>query len=166
MKAHEIYKNADAQLISEMFQWLRKEEKDLYQQAIATLAVDRKLRPIFVQKKSPADQASWLHKTLRLRTSDGVGEHLFQVYFMKGQQSMLVDFCDGMDIPHDGQGSVEGELPKELDPDKLKTTVDSLLGKNDPKLVTLYLQVFNLQTLKGWQSLRETLANDDRLTLA
>jgi len=152
VKAYEIYQTADAALVTEMFTWMRENEKDLYKTAVATLAADRKLRPI--------------HKTLKLRTSDTIGEHLFQVFFMKGQQDLLISFCDGMGIKHDGEGSVDGELPKELDAEKLKTTVDSLLEKNDTKLVTLYLYVFNLQTQAGWENLTKVLKEDDRLKLA
>lgn len=149
-----------------MCQWLRSNEKALYNNALGSLAANRKLRPIFVQKKKPADQAAWLHKTLKLRTSDTVGEHLFQVWFMKSQQEILKAFCDGMEIKHDGEGQVEGELPKALDANKLKSTVDSLIGANDPKMITLYLRIFNLQTPAGWDSLSEILESDERLVLS
>ncbi|MDA8975176.1 hypothetical protein N9F50_01170 [Akkermansiaceae bacterium] len=165
MKAYEIYQNIDSTLVVEMCQWLRSNEKDLYNNALGSLAANRKLRPIFVQKKKPADQAAWLHKTLKLRTSDTIGEHLFQVWFMKGQQEILKAFCDGMDIKHDGEGQVEGELPETLDADKLKSTVDTLVGANDPKMITLYLSIFNLQTPAGWDTLSEILKSDERLVL-
>ncbi len=166
VKAYEIYQTVDPALVSEMFSWMKDNETDLYKTAIASLAADRKLRPIFVQKKTFPDQVAWLQKTLKLRTSDSIGEHLLQVWFMKGQQELLISFCDGMGIEHDGEGSVDGELPKSLDAAKLKTTIDSLLEKKDPKLVTLYLTVFNLQTATGWESLTKALESDERLKLA
>lgn len=166
VKAYEIYQEIDSALVVEMCQWLRANEKELYHTALASLAANRKLRPIFVQKKKPEEQAAWLHKTLKLRTSDTVGEHLFQVWFMKGQQDILKAFCDGMDIEHDGEGQVEGDLPETLDADKLKSTIDTLLEKNNATLVTVYLLVFNLQTQSGWKSLTEALTNDERLKLA
>ncbi|MGJ8695335.1 MAG: hypothetical protein ACSHYF_03395 [Verrucomicrobiaceae bacterium] len=166
MNAYEIYQEIDHSLVSDMCQWLRTNEKELYNTAVGSLAANRKLRPIFVQKKSPADQAAWLHKTLKLRTSDTVGEHLFQVWFMKGQQDILKTFCDGMGIEHDGSGQVEGDLPETLDADKLKTTTDSLLEGNDSKLITLYLRIFNLQRPNGWDTLAALLESDDRLKLA
>ena len=45
---------------------------------------------------------------------------------MKGQQPLLIDFCDSMGIEHNGEGSVEGDLPETLDDEKLKATVDTL----------------------------------------
>ncbi|MEN8772093.1 MAG: hypothetical protein ABF379_05205 [Akkermansiaceae bacterium] len=166
MNAFEIYQKIAPSLVSDMFLWIRESDRQLYKSAIATLTANRNLRPIFVEKKSVVDQIAWLHKTLKLKTSDTIGEHLFQVYFMKGQQELLIGFCDGMGIEHDGEGSVEGALPDTLDNDKLKSTIDSLVEAHDPKLVTLYLQVFNLQTKDGWENLANSLESDERLTLA
>lgn len=166
VKAFEIYQKIDPSPVSEMFFWIRENDRQLYKSAIATLTANRNLRPVFVEQKSVADQIAWLHKTLKLKTSDTIGEHLFQVYFMKGQQELLMGFCDGMGIKHDGEGSVEGALPDTLNSEKLKSTVDSLVEKHDPKLVTLYLRIFNLQTQNGWKNLAQTLESDERLVLA
>jgi hypothetical protein len=166
MKAFEIYQTIDPSLVSDLFLWLRENERQLYKSAVANLTAARKLRPVFVEKKPVPEQIAWLHKTLKLRSSDTIGEHLFQLYFMKGQQELLKAFCDGMGIEHDGEGSVEGSLPETLDDEKLKSTIDSLLESNDPKLVALYLHIFNLQTKDGWDNLSECLKNDERLSLA
>jgi len=166
VNAFEIYQKIDPSLVSDMFLWIRENDRPLYKSGIATLTANRKLRPVFVEKKSVPDQIAWLHKTLKLRTSDTVGEHIFQVYFMAGHKDLLTGFCDGMDIPHDGEGSVEGALPETLDDEKLKATVNALVGTHDPRLVTLYLRVFNLQTPDGWKNLEELLEQDDRLVLA
>lgn len=166
VNAYEIYQAIDPALVTDLFTWLRNEEKDLYKNTVATLAQDRKLRPVFVQKKTVPDQIAWLHKTLKLKSTDMMGEHLFQIWFMKGQQDLLVTFCDAMEIEHDGSGSVEGELPETIDAEKLKGAVDALLEKNDAKLVTAYLYIFNLQNGTGWDSITDILASDDRLKLA
>lgn len=166
MNAYEIYQAIDPALITDLFTWLRAEERDLYKNTVATLAQDRKLRPVFVQKKSVPDQISWLHKTLKLKSTDMMGEHLFQIWFMKGQSDLLVTFCDAMGIEHDGSGSVEGELPETIDADKLKGAIDALLEKNDAKLVTLYLHIFNIQNETGWETITNALESDDRLKLA
>ena len=117
MKTHEIYQQLDPALVQEMFLFFRETERDLYKSAVSSLASNRKLRPVFIQKKPVPEQIAWLHKTLKLRSSDIIGEHLFQAWFMKGQQPLLVDFCDAMDIPHNGEGTVEGDLPEDLDVD-------------------------------------------------
>ncbi|MDG0994892.1 MAG: hypothetical protein P8O22_09180 [Akkermansiaceae bacterium] len=166
MHAYELFQNVKPSIVQDMFQWYRNEDRNLYKTALNSLATNRKLRLAFLQKKPVADQIEWMHKTLQLKTSDMIGEHLLQVYFMKGQESMLVIFCDSMEIPHDGKGQVEGVLPEILDAGKLKTAVDALLEKNDPALVSLYLHTFNIQTPDGWNELGEILKNDERLKLS
>ena len=165
MRPHEIFKAVEPAIVTELFSTFRDEDRDVYKSALASLAQSRKLRPVFVQKKSIADQIAWMHKTLKLRGSDTVGEHLLQVWFMKFQQPLLIRFCDGMGIEHNGEGSVEGTLPTELDSDKLGETVDGLFADFNPRIVSLYLNLFNLQRPGGWDALETLLSDDDRVRL-
>jgi hypothetical protein len=166
VKAHELYTTADPALVTQMLDWFRDNDRNVYKSAVATLAQSRKLRPVFIQKKPLADQYAWILKTLRTRQADTIGEHLLQAWFMAGNQEMLAKFCDAMGIEHDGKGSVTGDLPEEMDAAKLDEAVDSLVATYDPRLVALYLHVFNLQTPGGWDALTGKLAADSRLTLA
>lgn len=166
VKAHELYTAADPALVTQMLDWFREHDRNVYKSAVATLAQTKKLRPVFVQKKPLPEQYAWILKTLRGKPADTIGEHLLQAWFMAGNQELLATFCDAMGIEHDGKGSVTGDLPEELDAAKLDAAVDALLAGHDPKLVTLYLRVFNLQTPGGWESLSGKLEADARLTLA
>ena len=166
MKAHELYTAADPALVTQMLDWFRDHDRNVYKSAVSTLAQSRKLRLVFIQKKPLAEQYAWILKTLRNRQSDTIGEHLLQAWFMAGNQPMLAKFCNVMGIAHDGKGSVTGDLPAEIDAARLDQAVDSLVGEFDPKLVALYLHVFNLQTSGGWDSLTGKLAADPRLALA
>ena len=166
MKAHQIYQTIDPAVIEDMFRWMRTEERNLYKTTLSSLGQARKLRLVFLQKKSVDDQIAFMHKILKLKTQDLVGEHLLQVWFMKGHQDLLRTFCDRMEIEHDGNGQVVGDLPETLDDTKLASTIDRLLEMFDPKVVALYFQVFNLQTATGWDNLTKILEEDDRLKLA
>lgn len=166
VKSYEIYTAADPEIVTTMLDWFRDHDRNVYKSTVATLAQSRKLRPVFVQKKPLADQYAWILKTLRMKSSEAIGEHLLQAWLMAGNQEMLAAFCDAMGIEHDGKGSVTGDLPDEIDAAKLDAAVDELLGKFDPKLVTLYLRVFNLQAPGGWTALGEKLESDERLKLA
>ena len=166
MKAHELYAVVDPAVVTQILDWFRINDRNVYKSAVATLAGNRKLRPVFIQKKPLAEQYAWIHKTLKLNACDAIGEQLMQAYLMAGQQSMLAMFCDGMGIPHDGKGVVAGDLPKQLDPERLATTIDRLIDLFDPKLFTLYLRCFNLQHPGGWTELTAILESDERLTLA
>lgn len=166
VKAYEIYAAAAPSVINDMLDWFRANDRNIYKSAVATLAANRKLRPVFIEKKSLPDQYQWFRKTLALKPCDTIGEHLMQAYLMAGQQSLLAMFCDGLAIPHDGKGSVAGELPKEIDKERLDATVDKLVDVFDPKIVTLYLRCFNLQRPDGWEEITTKLAEDERLKLA
>lgn len=165
VRPHEIFKEVEPAIVTELFTTFREEDRDVYKSALASLAQSRKLRAVFVQRKSVAEQIAWMHKTLKLRGSDTVGEHLLQVWFMKFQQPLLVRFCDGMGIEHNGEGSVEGALPDELDEDKLNETVDGLYADFNPRIVSLYLNLFNLQRPGGWEALENLISNDHRVRL-
>jgi hypothetical protein len=166
VKAHEIYTAVDPAIVTGMLDWFRANDRNVYKSAVATLAGNRKLRPVYVQKKPLPEQYAWIHKTLKIHACDTIGEHLLQAYLMAAQQSLLAMFCDGMGIPHDGKGSVVGDLPKKLDPERLATTVDRLVDVFDPKILTLYLRCFNLQVPGGWPELTAKLESDGRLVLA
>jgi len=166
VKAHEIYQSLAPELLHQMLDWFRDNERSVYQNALATVAGKRNLRPVFIQRKPLPDQYAWIVKTLKLRSCDTIGEHMLQAWFLAGQQPLLAAFCDAVGIPHDGKGSVEGDLPEEIDAAKLDTAVDELLGSYDPRLVTLYLHVFNMQIPGGWQAMSAKLESDERLKLA
>ena len=164
MKAFQIFQNISAETGGQIIEFFREEDRDTYRATLASLAQQRRLRPIFVQRKSRDAQIAWMLKTLQLKQCDGVCEHLLQTWLMKGYQDVLVAFLDGVGIEHDGKGEVE-DLPDEVDAKKLKSTVDSLLGEYDHELVAIYLHTFNLQKLDGWEAITALLDSDDRLKL-
>jgi hypothetical protein len=166
VKAHELYTAVDPALVTQILDWFRANDRNVYKSAVATLASNRKLRPVYVQKKSMVEQYAWIHKTLKLPACETIGEHLLQAYLMAGQQSLLSMFCDGMGIPHDGKGSVVGDLPKKLDAERLKATHERLADIFEHKLLTAYYHCFNMQISGGWPEMNELLASDERLALA
>ncbi len=166
MKSHEIYSNLDPAIVTGMLDWFREHNRNVYKSVIASVAKERKLRPVFIQQKPLAEQYEWILKNLKVKMFDSIGEHIMQAYLMSAQQSMLSMFCDGLGIPHDGKGSVVGDLPKALDEERLNETIDRLVDVFDPKMLTLYLRCFNLQTPGGWPVLTAKFESDPRLVLA
>ena len=162
MKAYQIFQSISPNLSIEIFSFLRSDEKETYQGLVASLAEQRKLRPIFILKKTPDDQIAWLCKTARLKFADGVDEHILQIWLLNQQRALLISFLDSMGIEHDGEGSVDN-LPDELDADKLKKTADQMLENNPEEIVKVYLHVFQMQRPGGWPTLGELLENEPRL---
>ncbi len=164
MTACDIFKSISPELGSEVLGFIQKNHKDVFRATVTTLAPQRKLRPVFVERKPPAEQLRWVLDTLRFRTSEAVGEQILQVWLMKSESAMLVDFMDALGLEHDGNGAVE-DLPLELDAEKTKTAVASLLEKYDPAKVAIYLHVFQLQQSGGWPPLTDILASEPKLKL-
>lgn len=162
MKAYEIFQEMGPETAASVFQFLRDEQREVYTASLSSLATNRKLRPVFVQRKPATDQISWLTKNIRLRGSDEIAEHVIQLWLMKAHQDLLVSFLDGVGIEHDGEGAAE-DLPEELDGKKLKSTVTKLLKDSDPETVRIYLHVFQLQRPGGWESLNELISSTPEL---
>jgi hypothetical protein len=162
MKAYEIFQGMTPETAASVFQYLRDEQREVYTASLSSLAGNRKLRPVFVQRKPAADQIAWLSKNISLRGSDEIAEHVIQLWLMKAHQELLVQFLDGVGIEHDGEGAAE-DLPEELDAKKLKSTVTKLLKDHDPELVRVYLHVFQLQRPEGWAALNELIAETPEL---
>lgn len=161
MKAHKLFTLIAPQRSHSILLWIRQNERELYANTLASLANQAKLRPVFIQKKSAADQITWIVKKLQQKNANLLAEHTLQVYFMQAQQDLLLDFCQGMHIPHSKTGEIEGALPETLDADKLQQTAQTLFSKYPTDLVTLYFYTFNLQQPGGWDSL-DALLQDQK----
>ena len=164
MRAYQIFQNISPETGHQIIDFLREEDRDSYRATLSSLAAQRRLRPIFIQRKTREAQADWMIKNLQLKQCDGACEHLLQTWLMKGYQDVLVSFLDGVGIEHNGKGEVE-DLPEEIDEKKLKETADTLLGEYDHELVAVYFHMFNLQRVDGWDSLTSLLKSEPRLKL-
>ncbi len=164
MKAYEIFRSISPDLATSIFQDLRDNHRDVYKSVLISLAQEKRLRPVFVQRKSVPQQIQWLEQTSRNMGCNSVTENTLQLWLLKSQQDMLKVFLDKMGIEHDDEGTAE-DLPESFDPKKLKSAVDALLKKYPRETVALYLHVFQLQQPGGWAELTELLEKDDRLAL-
>ena len=164
MKAHEMFLQMSTELAVELVAFFYETDRNVYKTTVSTLATQRKLRPVFVTKKTRDHQFQWIVKALQTRRSDEIAQHLLQAWLMKAKSDMLILFLEKLEIEHDGTGAVE-ELPKTLDADKLKLAIDALLEKYSAEEATLYLNMFQLQEESGWPELAAALEKDDRLQL-
>jgi len=162
MKAHQIFQEIQPETAQSVFQYLRDEQREVYSASLATLAQNRKLRPVFIQRKPAPQQIEWLVKNIRLKGSDEIAEHVVQLWLMKAHQPVLTDFLDGLGIEHDGEGAAD-DIPDEIDAKKLKKTVDGLLTKHDPEIVQIYIHVFQLQQPEGWPEIVELIESNPAL---
>lgn len=164
VRAFQLFQAISPKLAADVFRDLRENSRDIYKGALVSLANERRLRPVFLQRKPVEAQIDWLVKTAKLKSSDAAAEHILQVWLLKSHKELLVDFLNAMDLAHDGEGSVD-ELPEELDSEKVPAAIDVLLAKWSPELVATYLWVFQMQRPGGWPPLTVRLHEDPRLRL-
>ncbi len=145
------------ELASSVFTYLRAEQREVYTAALVSMTARRNLRPVFIQKKSGDQQVAWMVKQAKMRGSEEIGEHVLQLWLMKGHTDMLIDFLDSLDIAHDGEGAAD-DIPDEFEAEKLKETVAMLESKYGAELTRVYLQVFQLQRSTPWPEIEAAIA--------
>ncbi len=165
MKSHEIFQHMSPALASEILTHLQKEQAPVFKSVVQGLAQQRKLRPVFVERKPPAERYAWLQAALGRKASDTFAAHLLQSWLLGARKPMLCDFLDALGIAHDADGTVE-ELPESPPKEKLHTVITELLVKYPPEAVAVYLHAFHdMDSTVSWPPLGEVLAEDARLKL-
>jgi hypothetical protein len=163
-KTNEIFAKMPAEVVAQIFTHLGENEKALVKATIETLCQQRKLRPIFVERKPKAERFQWIQDALGRKQNEGVAAHLLQIWLVGSQSRLLCDFLDGCGIAHDEHGTIE-ELPSAPAKEKLAAVVGGLLEKHDPRIVAVYLHAFQATDENGWSTLDELLAEEPRLRL-
>jgi hypothetical protein len=165
MKSHEIFQHMSPALASEIFAYLQKEQVAVYKTAVQGLAQQRRLRPIFIERKPPVERYPWLQAALARKVSDTFAAHLLQSWLLGARKALLCDFLDSLGVAHDQDGTVE-ELPDSPSKEKLHQVVSELLNKYPAESVAVYLHAFHdMDSTVSWPPLGEVLAADGRLKL-
>ncbi len=145
--------------------WLQKEQKPIYKAAIAGLANQRNLRPVFIERKPPAERHAWMKTALARKLGNTIAEHLLQTWLLGAQKNMLCEFLDALGIAHTDEGTVENIPPS---PPRLEivSAVERLLKHHPAETVRIYLELFSaMDEASSWPPLRELLETDPRLQL-
>jgi len=164
-KPYEIFAALPPAITEQLFSFVHDQEKPLYKATIDTLAKQRKLRPIFVERKPRAERHAWMKDVLGRKVNEAVAAHLLQIWLVGAHAKLLCDFLDGLGIAHDENGTIEA-LPPAPSKEALVKAIDPLFEKHDPTIVAVYLQAFQALDDTGWPSLAGLLAQDARLQLA
>ena len=164
MNASEIFQHLSPGLNEQVLSYLNTAEKPTYKVAIQTLATQRKLRPIFVERKPRAERQAWIGAALARPNNEGIASNLLQMWLMGAQAPVLCDFLDALGIEHDEHGGIES-LPAAPEAEKINAAVEATLAKHPAEIVAVYLHSFQTMDIAGWPTLGETLEKDTRLHL-
>ena len=164
LQPHEIFARMPEPVAEQLLGYLFEKEKPLYKATIDTLTKQRKLRPIFVERKPRAERHAWMREALGRKVHEPVAAHLLQIWLVGAHAKLLCDFLDGLGIAHDENGTIE-ELPSAPGKARLAAAIDALHASHDPGVIAVYLHAFQAFDEKGWSTLEELLAEDPRLKL-
>lgn len=163
-KTSEIFQQLTPALAGEILTFLQTSDKPAYKMAIQTLAAQRKLRPVFVERKPRDERHVWMQAALARPTNEGIAANVLQMWLMGSQSALLCDFLDALGIEHDEKGGIEN-LPECPPADKLQAAVDQVLAKYPAEVVAVYLNCFQGMDIAGWAALDEILQQDPRLQI-
>jgi hypothetical protein len=148
-----------------LFTELEARDPNLYAATLHTLAQQRKLRPVFLQRKPKPERHEWLRGILAKKVNAGVAAQVLQVWLVACHAPMLCAFLDALGIAHDEDGTLQ-DLPTAPAPEAIRAAVDQLLAAYSPEDVRVYLHAFQaLDENGGWPSLGDLLASDASLKL-
>ena len=164
MKAPDIFQHVSPALAGEILSYLQESDKPAYKMAVQTLATQRKLRPVFVERKPRPERHAWMQHALTRPLNEAIASNVLQMWLMGSQPSLLCDFLDSLGIEHDEKGGIE-TLPECPPAEKLQTAVDAVLAKHPAEAVSVYLNCFQSMEIAGWPALAELLEKDGRLRL-
>ena len=141
---------------------LFENDKPLYKSVVENLAQQRKLRPIFVERKPRVERFAWIKEALGRKQSEPVAANLLQLWLVRRHAGMLCDFLDSLGIKHEDNGTVD-QIPAQPEKAALDAAVRGLLEKYDPPIVAVYLAAFQALDETGWPLLNDIIAADPRL---
>ena len=162
--SNDIFSRMPPAVAAQLFSHIHEKEKPLYKATIETLAKQRNLRPVFVERKPREERFAWMREMVAKKQNDGIAAHLLQIWFIGAHSKLLCDFLDALGIKHDENGTVD-ELPEPPPKEALVKAIDECFAKHDPKVVAVYLNAFQALDEEGWPTLGELLVEDSRLHL-
>ncbi len=164
LNPHEIFAQLPLETAARIFADLHEVQKPLYKAAVDSLAKAHNLRPVFVERKSRAEQHLWLADKARRRQHDSIAAHLLQAWLVGSHKGLLCDFLDGFGIAHDENGTVE-VLPQAPSKEDLLRVITGLRSRYDSHLLAIYLNTFQSLDSEGWDTLAALIEEDPTLQL-
>jgi len=160
MNAEEIFRSFPQ--TTETLVELRSQNRDAYRGTMNALASRRKLRPVFLEKKTGPERHAWMVAELAKHSNADLAIEVLFGWLMKCRAPMIKTFLDTLGIEHDGAGII-ASLPPEPARMKLSAAVEVLLASNPAWVVAIYLNLFCEMDIAKWPHLHELVATDFRL---
>ena len=163
LTSHELLGFMSPALANDILNFAYESDKPAYKATLNAVADARKVRAVFLERQPRAQRHALMISVLSRPGLEAAAGQLLRVWLVKKQRPMLVDFLNALEIKNDN--GVVDDLPKEIDDAKLKSAIETLLAKNPPEVVAVYLNAFNDMNEASWPNLKTMLESDARLQL-
>ncbi|MDB6029096.1 MAG: hypothetical protein JWM68_5319 [Verrucomicrobiales bacterium] len=150
-------------LATEILDFAFENDKDMYRLALSAVAEAKRVRPVFMERKSRAERNKEIIAMLGMPRMEMAAANLLRGWLLRKHKQMLIDFLDGLGVKH--KEGVVDDLPKTVVDAKLKASVENLLTKYKPEEVSVYLNAFQSMNDASWENLKQMLESDARLQL-
>ncbi len=94
LPSHLLFQRIPEELSSAIVRYLRGEEREVYKSTLSALATERRLRPVFIQKRPLEAQLKWMQESLKLKNSESIADQVLQVWLLKSKKDMVVGFLE------------------------------------------------------------------------
>ena len=166
MRSHEIFQRISPALAAEILTYLHTNDRPIYKAATQGLANQRRLRPVFIERKPPVERHQWMKSALSRPISDALAAHVIQAWLLGAHKEMLCEFLAALEIEHGEDGTVE-QLPPAPAKEKIASAVDRLLSSYPREHVAIYLHAFrDMDSEVQWPALDEILLHKPELQFA
>jgi len=118
LKSHEIFGFMSPALAGEILSHAFEADKPLYRATLNAVAEARKVRPVFLERQQRQQRHATMLSILSRPAMEPAANNLIRNWLVKKQNAMLVQFLDGLGIPH--KEGVVDDLPKSVDDAKLR----------------------------------------------
>ena len=140
MTPNEIFASINRDRAFAIFSFFQEKEKPLYKATIESLAKQRKLRPVFLERKPRTERHAWMLEALGRKINEGLSAQLLQIWLVSQQTKLLCDFLDSLGIAHDENGTVES-IPADPGQEALQKAIDQLFANHEPEVIAIYLKI-------------------------
>src|SRR5258708_8795565 len=106
MRSYEIFRECPAEVVNEIFVYLHEHEKGVYRAIIQNIATQRKLRPVFIERKPKTERHEWLRQALSRKPADDVAAQTLQIWLLGAQKDFICQFLEALQIAHNVKGFV------------------------------------------------------------
>ncbi len=151
------------QLAGQILDYAFETDKDMYRMTLHSVAEAKKVRPVFMERKSKVERNKEILSMLGKPRLDLAAANLLRSWLLKKHKQMLIDFLDAVGVKH--KDGVVDNLPASVEEAKLKEAVEKLLAKYPHEEVSVYLNAFQSMNEVSWSNLKTMLESDSRLQL-